>query len=105
MALALSPSFGYLGNKEEVERNIAERERDRGGVQSDASNAARNQRKVRAHADANGGAKRLTGVVRFLADASLHDGIVSRCRRREPTMAKHFGDVFDGHGCRPVFFL
>jgi hypothetical protein len=28
MALALSPSFGYLGNKEEVERNIAERERE-----------------------------------------------------------------------------
>jgi hypothetical protein len=28
MALALSPSFGYLGNKEEVERNLAERERE-----------------------------------------------------------------------------
>ena len=28
MALAPSPSFGYLGNKEEVERNIAERERE-----------------------------------------------------------------------------
>jgi hypothetical protein len=25
-------------------------------------------------------------MVRFLADASLHDGIVSGCRRREPTM-------------------
>jgi len=25
-------------------------------------------------------------VVRFLADASLHDGIVSGCLRREPTM-------------------
>jgi len=25
-------------------------------------------------------------MVRYLADASLHDGIVSGCRRREPTM-------------------
>lgn len=25
-------------------------------------------------------------MVRFLADASLHDGIVSGCRRREPAM-------------------
>ena len=26
--MALSPSFDYLGNKEEVERNIADRERE-----------------------------------------------------------------------------
>src|ERR1019366_1583051 len=75
----------YLGSQEDVEQDILERERE-----EDAFTAAHptppEVRTAFERMRQQTVSRRSCRMIRFLADASLHDGIVTGCLRREPAI-------------------
>lgn len=75
----------YLVNKEEVENDIIEREREEDAFETSHPFPSELSAKLE-RARLNMLTRKGRGMIRFLADADLDEGIVAGCLRREPTM-------------------
>jgi hypothetical protein len=96
-ALSLEQVYGaitfYLGSQKEVEADIAEREREEDAFTK--AHPTPPEVKMKFERMQQIASRRGWPMVRFLADASLHDAIVTGCLRREPAI-----DFLSAHEAR-----